>query len=61
MTLGSISVAVRDPAALLAEVTLGCRNAPGADPRVTVLEIRGTTVHRLLSGKALSLPSDLVW
>jgi hypothetical protein len=56
----SLSIAPGDPA-LLVEVTLGCHNGPRTDPNAALLEIRGTAIHQLLSGKYTYLPGNSVW
>ncbi len=57
----SLSIAPPDPSALLAEVTLGCHNSPTGDPNAALLEIQGTAVHQLLTGKYAFLPGNSAW
>jgi hypothetical protein len=57
----SLSQAPSAPANLLLEVTLGCDNGPTSDPRAVLLEIHGSTVRQVRSGKFSALPANLVW
>jgi hypothetical protein len=57
---GSISAAVHDPSALLAETEGACL-PPTAVPKEQILEIRGAEATMVLSGSASFMPMSAIW
>jgi hypothetical protein len=57
---GSISVAIHDPSALLAQTEGACL-PPTAVPVVRILKIRGAEASVVLSGSASSTPMSATW